>query len=518
MTWTCHICTFINSKPLGLSCEVCESERAAPAADLPSSVGKTRTTTTDTEPQQDLTRNDKPALVDSDDTKPSIPSRAQLEKERLLLRPNPAASKKRHLSPPNPSPKQSSNIFLTQIAPYPSTSKTTTFAQIVQRPTKAFLSAFQFDLSWIASHLPPNIPVCLALHNPTASPPKIQKNICIVFPKLATTQGAYSTMHIKLCVLYHVSSVRVVVSSANLVDYDWDSLENVVWVQDFPLKQGKGNVLGGGSGGDMDDGNENPIGLEFKSDLVQLLKDMEAQEWVWEGLASYDFSKCTARLVISKPGKFVDDDAFRYGIGRLSSVVHEGFGRMEENKETSSLGSLSTAWLTDFESAARGSLFAPASSKTASKNTSPAEPTINILFPTRETVQSSFLGQNGAGTITWNHRMWEQCQYKHLLKDSESKRKGALSHCKIILSQTLEEKKPLWYYCGSHNMTMSAWGRASVVGKVKKEKQLYITNWELGVILVSPDLSAKTSTEWTVPFVLDPLKSHGSGIRASHTS
>lgn len=40
--------------------------------------------------------------------------------------------------------------------------------------------------------------------------------------------------------LFRETSVRVVVTSANLVSQQWDTLGNVVWSQDFPaLKSGQ---------------------------------------------------------------------------------------------------------------------------------------------------------------------------------------------------------------------------------------------------------------------------------------
>ncbi|KAJ3029804.1 UNVERIFIED_CONTAM: hypothetical protein HDU68_011031 [Siphonaria sp. JEL0065] len=549
MSWTCNVCTFINEKPLGLFCEVCECERQSPVATSPKPTKPSNVST--------LT-----ATATTQPSNSSMPSRAQLEKERLarlanaqskssrsttvtkrLHSPPPSTStststKKPRLSPNSyPTQPSKARILLTQIAPFPASKTTTTFTQVVQTPRKAFLSAFQFDLPWIASHLPPHIPICLALHNPTPNAkPKIQGNIALVFPKLATATGAYSTMHVKLCVFYYAESVRVVVSSANLVDYDWDRLENVVWCQDFPVKLGRGNTVGGSNFAEAADEDENSIGAEFKNDLIQLLKDMGAQEWVWEGLDAFDFSSCRARLVVSKPGKFVDEDAFKYGLGRLSSIVNEGFGRTGQFKkvvqeaslfyQTSSLGSLSTQWLTDFESSARGTLFS-ATTKTLPKPI----PTINILYPTEETIENSHLGRNGGGTITWNQKMWEQCEYKHLLRDPTLKRVRSLAHSKIILCQSKEgnneKERGCYMYLGSHNMTMSAWGRASVVGKVKKEKQLYITNWELGVVLIGPELMDcdnggtvmdDGSAEWVIPFDVDGLRSHGVGVRAAHVN
>ncbi|KAJ3067459.1 hypothetical protein HDU98_009314 [Podochytrium sp. JEL0797] len=510
--WNCAACTFANAKPLAAVCEVCETPRVFSLLPVNPTPALPREHSRTLPPSANSFSN---TSANTSSNTP-LPSRAALEQERLARL---ASKRPREEDTPSLANKRSSHqhrlegsVVLTNAASYgPSSYTSSTFAKVVQPQTlrKCFLSAFQFDLPWIAGHLPPHIPVCLALHNPTPSPPKLQNNICLVFPKLAR-EGTYSTMHVKIGVLFHDMYVRVVVTSANLVDYDWNDLENVVWMQDFPVRSvASGNRLNGDAATEE---ASSPLGVAFQSDLIDLLKEMEAQAWVWEALEAFDFSACKARLVVSRPGKFEGDEAFRYGVGRLSSIVHEvreSSGKKEDVSllyQTSSLGSLSKSWLTDFESACRGTLF-------LNPQQPRPEPSIEIVFPTRETIQNSTLGPSGSGTITWNRAMWEKCEYKHLLRDAVSKRRGALSHCKILICESEKSGKNVYYYCGSHNMTMSAWGKPSVFGK-KKERRVEISNWEVGVLLVAEDGG---SEGFVVPFVREPLKRHGEGLRASHT-
>ena len=46
----------------------------------------------------------------------------------------------------------------------------------------------------------------------------------MIFPPLA---GPYGCMHIKLFLLWYPESLRVVIPSANLLPFDWDTIENV---------------------------------------------------------------------------------------------------------------------------------------------------------------------------------------------------------------------------------------------------------------------------------------------------
>ena len=85
------------------------------------------------------------------------------------------------------------------------------------------------------------------------------------------------TFHPKLMLLFYKGFCRCVVSSANLVDYDWESLVNSVFVQDFPMR----------TSGPVDD----PEALgEFGCSLHNYLKVMTAPDKVLRVLLSIDFS------------------------------------------------------------------------------------------------------------------------------------------------------------------------------------------------------------------------------------
>ncbi|KAJ3119458.1 hypothetical protein HK100_000306 [Physocladia obscura] len=519
--WECGACTFLNPKKYGLVCEVCGTERTRSISAVPAA-----STSQTVEGEKSETGALSKTTNSVQLTAPEQISRAQMERERLARR---AAqldysqgSKKRVLpfSDNNDNnqrttlsrPASAHRICLTAIKPFPCSNTTVSFDQIVQKRQirAAFFSSFQSDFEWIANHLPPHIKICFALHNPKRTPPRRQNNITLVYPKLT---AGYSIMHVKLCVLYYDAYVRVVISSANLVDYDWESLENVVWFQDFPKTVGSS-----GSSGVAIAGSEKTVGDVFREDLIKLLKDMEVDEWVYEDLSAFDFSPCRAHLVISKPSTQTGENLSKYGIGRLSAIalllskktpIPES---VDMKYQTSSLGSLAPDWLSSFESAARGTLLESKDNTTTSAeevSPPPPPPTIKIVYPTAKTVATSIRGASGAGTITWFRKTWVECQVKHLLRDSVSTRAGALSHCKIFVCGDT------YYYCGSHNFTMSAWGRVEAIGRKKKgmperEKRVVMTNWEVGVVVEGGDGGI-------VPFETgEKFVEHGDGIMAAH--
>ncbi|KAJ3205448.1 hypothetical protein HDU82_005192 [Entophlyctis luteolus] len=505
--WECRHCTFVNSAPPnGIACEICLNPRSMHSDGLlpeRATLGKAT----------------------------AVPSRLELERERLQRQAARTVSEQAHvfgkasvgvkrktqnddsaagLAKKVARAPGQHKIYLTAIDGYPNTDRYISFAEVLQpsQLKSAFMSAFQLDIHWLTGIVPKNVPVCLALHNPEPTGPLKRDNYTLVFPRLLSK--AYSTMHIKLCILFYDSYLRVVISSANLVKYDWDTLENVVWMQDFPRITSKRSLASndGTTSETSHDFSSQCLGERFRRDLIDLLRDMEAGEWVWRGLDEFDFTQCSARLVVSRPGKFGGDDLRRYGIGRLSSIASEmGVERSAEYDlmyQTSSLGSLNPTWLTDFESAAGGNLL-------ASSTSTSSHPSLKIIYPTVETVQTSRLGANGAGTITWQRKSWvSSSAAHHLLRDSVSKRTGALSHCKIIVCSNATgldgtDSVDGYYYCGSHNFTMSAWG---TVSKSKGTRMhLTVNNWELGVIV--------SRKEAVIPFETgSKMRPHGAG-RAS---
>lgn len=57
-------------------------------------------------------------------------------------------------------------------------------------------------------------------------------NILLVHPPFYNV--FYGTMHTKLILIFHKTSLRMIISSANLVSYDYEEIQNIVYIQDFP--------------------------------------------------------------------------------------------------------------------------------------------------------------------------------------------------------------------------------------------------------------------------------------------
>ncbi|KAI8825242.1 tyrosyl-DNA phosphodiesterase-domain-containing protein [Fimicolochytrium jonesii] len=391
------------------------------------------------------------------------------------------------------------HIGMTQVDG-PADPRYTRFEELVDRHhlQRGIFSAFQIDDQWLMAKV--NRTTEKYIVRPYGmeilEPPPMQYhpgyNMYWVFPP---RRRKYCCMHVKLLVLWYPGFLRVAVPSANLVNHDWVQLENVFWAQDFPLSPTPRP--------------ENATS-QFALDLTNILTLLEIPSTITALLAHADFSLAAVNLVFSKPGTHAGDDLHSYGMLRLAHCVRElhiphlSPSESTLTAATSSLGDTTLSWLTQMLRAACGK---DPHRHTSHEDEDTALTHVRILFPTKETVLSSTYGAPGAGTITFQRRYWEKHHYpQRCFRDSISTRQGVLSHAKMMVclpatvaetgfklpgtpqfaSSTTTLQPPTqtapigWYYCGSHNTTLSAWGK---LAPNRSGTAIDINNWELGVLV-----------------------------------
>ena len=96
----------------------------------------------------------------------------------------------------------------------------------------------------------------------------------------------FGVFHPKLMLLFYDTSVRVVIGSANMERYDYEDLENVVFIQDFPKMTSPVKSV-----------SELPA---FARDICELLDHMQVPASVKSELLSFDFSKAKVIDAIMK--------------------------------------------------------------------------------------------------------------------------------------------------------------------------------------------------------------------------
>ncbi|KII83975.1 hypothetical protein PLICRDRAFT_180003 [Plicaturopsis crispa FD-325 SS-3] len=381
------------------------------------------------------------------------------------------------------------------------------------------LSSYSTDLAWIYQGFPSDLPVIL-ITQPDATGAENMRyaypNWILVTPPL---RGGRGCMHMKFMLLfYKTGRLRVVISTANLIEYDWHYLENTLWVQDVKRRDAPiprdpratedfASVM-----------TYVLVNLKAGPALEQMKRDHPAAVPMQEinGLQThYDFSKVRAQLVPSVAGKHEGwPNVLRTGHPRLMKAIRaigawkgRGGPKLLLQYQGSSIGQYSTQWLNEFYHSAKGDSaedWLDVPSKTRAKA---PWPNINVVFPSLSTVKASALGEGG-GTIFCSKRTWDAAKFpRHLFVDSKSTGGMSLMHSKMAIgifkaktkssegkrqgsfdsdSDTEDDDDEVeivealgWAYIGSHNFTPSAWGNLS--GSAFNPV-LNVTNYELGVV------------------------------------
>uniref|UniRef100_A0A7N0ZQX6 FHA domain-containing protein n=1 Tax=Kalanchoe fedtschenkoi TaxID=63787 RepID=A0A7N0ZQX6_KALFE len=193
----------------------------------------------------------------------------------------------------------------------------------VESLSRIFIATFTSDIPWFLGtcEIPVHLPVTIACHNTercwSAKPDSRFSMPYSDFPKLVLvyppfpeslafgsdrTKRGVACHHPKLLVLLREHSVRVIITSANLVEKQWSCVTNTVWWQDFPRRIAPDYLSIFST---LPDTNQ-VCGSDFAAQLAGLVAilvtDVPSQAyWVVE-LAKYDFQDASGHLVVSVPG------------------------------------------------------------------------------------------------------------------------------------------------------------------------------------------------------------------------
>jgi tyrosyl-DNA phosphodiesterase-1 len=358
----------------------------------------------------------------------------------------------------------------------------------------AFLTTFCMEETFIAPVARDRIEMCIVMEHPTQRGKLIQAadNVTYIIPPNSVSWGKF---HPKLFLLKFPSTLRVVVTSANLMKHDWTQIGQVLWFQDFghtALMETKEPEAGSEAQAAEADGEARG---NFYTELKSFVESCVPSAYDLEGrlgidLSQYDFSKCQVELVTSVPGRYSALD--RYGQGRFRSLMKEsGVRHSHFTVQCSSVGSLTPALIKAF----------------AESFANNPEATCQLVFPSFETVKASHNGPPGGGTSFLKEEYWNSRSFpKEIMHDFDGPRdfpniNRHLSHSKVVIchSGTVDDDTAL--YIGSHNLSSAAWGKYE-----KQGRQLFIGNYELGIIFMPKSGSAalKRALISRLPFKFPP--------------
>ncbi|KFK25125.1 hypothetical protein AALP_AA8G069400 [Arabis alpina] len=194
----------------------------------------------------------------------------------------------------------------------------------VESISQIFIATFTSDILWFLTYceIPSHLPVTIACHHAercwrsspdarTASPYPDYPNVAVVFPPFPEEiafgkdrkNRGIACHHPKLFILQREDSIRVIITSANLVARQWNDVTNTVWWQDFP-RRANADVLSL-----FDNCQREPnhgLGSDFSAQLAgfaaSLLTDVPSQaHWILE-FTKYNFEHSAGHLVASVPG------------------------------------------------------------------------------------------------------------------------------------------------------------------------------------------------------------------------
>ncbi|KAJ1678595.1 hypothetical protein EV182_003731, partial [Spiromyces aspiralis] len=315
---------------------------------------------------------------------------------------------------------------------------------------KAIISTFVLDFNWLLSMLPPSTRLCLIRHwDPgTGDRPgvfQITENIVAVHPSVAR----YGSIHAKFAVLFYPTYVRVIVSSANYIPYDWEAIQNVVYVQDFSYRNGP-NQAASRSG--------DPDPKQFGLTLIAMLEAMGAPKSVVESISTIDFSTATGYLVASVPRASdpylqvsesqhtadsehepISTHELQFGLNRLRQLSRNmyppDYTPSKIQYISSSLGYNEPDFIfTMIDALCPRPPPYDGSQGSPPKHRWPSPEALQIGFPTYRQVVESRFGLAGGGTIFLNRVAYLRDAFpKKSLYKYQSKQMGILSHAKVAV-------------------------------------------------------------------------------------
>ncbi|XP_074311932.1 uncharacterized protein LOC141647583 [Silene latifolia] len=190
--------------------------------------------------------------------------------------------------------------------------------------SRMFIATFTSDIKWFLSYcgIPPHVPITIACHNNdrcwsadpgkrTSVPDPDFPNLIVVYPPFPEViafgkdrkNKGVGCHHPKLLVLQREDSIRVIITSANLVPKQWRSVTNTVWWQDFPSRIVPDYTsLFNNFDDDMKTNSTSDFAAQLAGFMASLITDIPSQAyWIFE-LTKYDFTEANAHLIASVPG------------------------------------------------------------------------------------------------------------------------------------------------------------------------------------------------------------------------
>ena len=378
------------------------------------------------------------------------------------------------------------NIFLTTVTAAPETHSdplSITFQEILDSSLGELESSVQFnfmvDIGWLLAQYAfakcSQQPLLILYGQDMEGLSDINKkrpNVTSVKVNIPTPIGCHHTK--MMLMFYKDNSMRVVVSTANLYEDDWDNRVQGLWISDQlpPLAEGLSHTTHGESS------------TKFRRDLMAYLihYNIPKLQPVIAKMRGIDFSSVNVFFVSSVPGSHRDSgNGFQYGHPRLGSLLTANSAPIDDSNpiilQCSSIGTLgnsSSAYLAGEIAASFRKDSAPVGIRRL--------PSVKLIYPSLNNVISSHDGMAGGGCLPYNGQTHDKqrwlndhlCQWKATTRN----RNRAMPHIKCYCR--FSDRGLYWFVLTSANLSRSAWGAMTKAAKTLNPT-LRINSYEAGV-------------------------------------
>ena len=334
----------------------------------------------------------------------------------------------------------------------------------------ALLSSYGTDIEWLLKYFQEGTPITLVDQPPSQEHQasmfplgNIWPNFQLIHPKFEKG-GLFEsgTMHCKLILIrFKSGKLRICISSANLVEFDWNGITQVFWIVDIEREKKADSQSSFGQ--DLTQFVERLLGDNtLITDWVSILKEYE------DAISSQ--VPTNVHLVVSVPGTHARDKLYRYGQMRLRKLLQE-YRSQTVIFQMSSLGQLQKPFMESLMQSFRTT-----------------QEQFHIVWPEYQTAMQTA----GKDHMILYEKNLSGAQRFLTPLIALPGRSHALHHSKIILGSDQ------FAYIGSHNLSMSAWGRL-----VYEDSALQIASYELGVLFT--DIRGDSAIQIRAPFDLSEI-------------
>ncbi|CAO1415970.1 unnamed protein product [Diamesa hyperborea] len=381
------------------------------------------------------------------------------------------------------------NFFLTTIAASKETHNeplSITFQELLDPSLGEIESSvqinFMVDIGWLLAHyhLSRNkeqpILILYGSDSPELSTIHTKKpNVTAVQVKINTPYGCHHTK--MMLFFYKDRSMRVVVSTANLYEDDWENRVQGMWISDrLPeLSEGQSFTSHGESV------------TKFREDLMRYLiaYNIPKLQPVVARIRNMDFSKVNVFFVASVPGSHreMPGRGFSFGHPRLAKLLSEHSAPVDDAcpiiAQSSSIGNLGPNAQSYILSEIAISM---------RKDSAPVGlrkvPQFKLVYPTFNNVKNSYDGLIGGGGLPYGKAAHDKQPWlnSHLCqwRSNSRNRNRAMPHIKSYCRYS--DRGLYWFHLSSANMSKSAWGVFNKSSKL--EAILRINSYEAGVLFM----------------------------------